>query len=218
MKRQNNLDKKVKTYLDQEFSGVGESQQLYELKEELTVNLKEKARDFEKEGKSEDEAFKQATHSMGDLTGLKEDMRRHGEDQTKKEIYTSMASRVSAAGLIVGILVIVFGALTTAMLYFMGLPGVAVTGPAIFVVAGGALVTYSLLTRETRKYYAMRKGRALLYALAIGIILFSLFVAFTSGLATGEVFIAISSFMVFFIIGLGLWLTLLFTQQTSRRK
>ncbi|MCP3027770.1 permease prefix domain 1-containing protein [Halobacillus sp. A5] len=218
MKSHSNLDKKINTYLNKEFTGIGESQQLYELKEELSINLKERTKDYEKKGQTEDEAFKEAVSSMGDLSGLKEDMRRLGEDQARKEVYTSMASRVSAAGLIVGILVIVFGALTTLMLSFMDLPSEAVTGPAIFIVAGGALITYSLLTRETSKYYAMTKVRALLYTLAVGTVLFSLFTAFTSGFATGEMFIAISSFMVFFIIGLGLWLSLLFTVRTSRRK
>ncbi|WP_173915263.1 permease prefix domain 1-containing protein [Halobacillus sp. Marseille-Q1614] len=218
MKYQSNLDKKIHTYLDREFAGIGESQQLYELKEELAINLKEKTKDYEKAGQTEEKAFKEAISTMGDLSGLKEDMRRLGEDKARKEVYTSMSSRISAAGLIVGILVIVFGALTTAMLYFMDLPGEAVTGPAFFIVIGGSLAAYSMLTRETAKYYAMTKGRALLYTLAVGLILFSLFTAVTSGIATGEMFIAISSFMVFFMIGLGLWLVLLFTTRISRKK
>ncbi|SFJ52762.1 hypothetical protein SAMN04487936_102506 [Halobacillus dabanensis] len=218
MTQKNKTDKKIQNYLDREFAGIGESQQLFELKEELYMNLKEKVRDFEKEGKTEDEAFKEAISSMGDLSGLKEDMRQIGDDHTKKAVYTSMASRVSTAGLIIGILVIVFGALTSAMLYFMDLPGEAVFGPSIFIVVGGAIVTYSVLTRETAAKYAMNKIRALLYALAIGLLLFSLSVALLSGMATGEVFVAISSFMVFFIIGLGLLLGLLFSKGTDRTK
>ncbi|WP_082232865.1 permease prefix domain 1-containing protein [Halobacillus massiliensis] len=218
MKRQSSLDKKMETYLDREFSGVGASQQLYELKEELTVNLKEKVRDYEKDGMSEEAAIKKAIQSMGDLSGLKEDMRRLGVDTTRKQVYTSMSSRISNVGLIVGILTMCFGVLTSLMLYFLGLPGESVISPAIFIVIGGALVTYSLLTRETMKHYAMRKSMALLYTLAIGLLLFSLFVALTSGLATGEMFVAISSFMVFFLIGLALLLVLLFIPQINRKK
>ncbi|MFD2706919.1 permease prefix domain 1-containing protein [Salibacterium lacus] len=218
MKRQIDLDKKIKAFIEREFSGIGTSQQLYELKEELTVNLKERARDLVKEGKSEDAALKEVIHSMGDMSGLKEDMRQIGDDQSKRDVYTSTVSRISTAGFIVGILVMVFGGLATTMLYFMGLPGEAVTGPSIFIVGGGMLFTYSLLTRETTTRYAMIKGRALLYTLAIGITLFSIFVACTSGLATGELFIAISSFIIFFLVGLGLWLGLLFTTKTSRKK
>src|SRR5699024_9943979 len=112
-----------------------------------------------------------------------------------------------------GILTILFGILTTLMLYFMEIPSVAVTGLSIFIVVGGAILTYSLLTRETRKKYAMKTGRAILYSDSVGLLLFSLFVAFTTGLATSEIFTAISSFMVFFLVGVGIFLSLLFTGQ-----
>ncbi|QTM99089.1 hypothetical protein ERJ70_07110 [Sediminibacillus dalangtanensis] len=218
MKRMNqDLNQKVRSYVDNLFAGVGDSQQLYELKEELSINLKEKIIDYKKAGMNEEEAFKEAVSSMGDLSGLVEDMRQIGQDQTRKSVYSSMTARVSTAGLITGILVGLFGLLTMAMLYFMELPLEAVTGPAIFIVFGGAIVTYSMLTRETNKKYAMTKVRAMLYGLSVGLILFSLFTAFTSGFATGEIFIGISSFMVFFLAGFGLLLGLLFTG-TDRKK
>jgi hypothetical protein len=217
MKKQSNLDKKVNTYVDHLFSGVGDSQQLFELKEELAINLREKIGDFKKSGMPEEEAFKQAVSSMGDLSGLVDDMRELGQDKAKQAVYSTMTERVSMAGLVVGILVILFGILTTAMLYFMNLSVEAVSGPAIFVVLGGAVVTYSFLTRESSRKYAMNKVRALLYTLAVGLILFSLFVACVSGFATGEMFIAISSFMVFFLLGIGLLLSLLFSG-TNRKK
>ncbi|MGD6831314.1 permease prefix domain 1-containing protein [Sutcliffiella halmapala] len=217
MKKQNNLDKKVNTYVDHLFSGVGDSQQLFDLKEELASNLREKIGDYEKSGMPEEEAFKEAVSSMGDLSGLVDDMREVGQDKAKQAVYTTMTERVSTAGLIVGILVILFGVLTTAMLYFMELSVEAVSGPLIFVVVGGAVVTYSILTRETSRKYAMNKVRALLYTLAVGLILFSLFVGCVSGFATGEMFIAISSFMVFFLLGIGLLLSLLFSG-TDRKK
>ena len=217
MRDKSNLDQKIKSYVNHLFSGVGDSQQLFDLKEELTTNLKEKIADFKKSGTSEQEAFKEAVSSMGDLSGLVEDMREVGKDKAKQAVYSTMTSRVSTAGLIVGVLVILFGILTTAMLYFMDLPLQAVSGPAIFIVLGGAIVTYSSLTRETTQKYAMNKARAILYALAIGLLLFSLFVGCTSGFATGEMFIAISSFMVFFLVGIGLLLGLLFNSADRKK-
>jgi hypothetical protein len=217
MKDKSKLDQKVRSYVNNLFSGVGDSQQLFDLKEELATNLKEKIGDYQKAGMEEQEAFKEAVSSMGDLSGLVDDMRQLGQDQAKQAVYSTMTARVSTAGLIVGVLVLLFGILTTAMLYFMGLPLEAVTGPVIFVVIGGAIVTYSTLTRETSQKYAMNKGRAIFYAVAVGLILFSLFVAFISGFATGEVFIGISSFMVFFLAGIGLLLGLLFSG-TDRKK
>ncbi|WP_163971058.1 permease prefix domain 1-containing protein [Oceanobacillus halotolerans] len=211
MKRNRSLDDKVRNYLNRLFAGVGESQQLFDLKEELTINLKEKIRDYEKHGMGEEEAFKEAISSMGDLSGLVDDMREVGKDSAREAVYTSMAERISTAGLIVGILIILFGILTMAMLYFMEVPLVSVTGPGIFIVIGGAILTYSFLARETKNKYAMNKIRATLYALAVGLILFSLYTATSSGVATGEMFIAISSFMVFFIAGVGVFLGLIFT-------
>ncbi|MGD6776964.1 permease prefix domain 1-containing protein [Sutcliffiella horikoshii] len=212
-----NVDKKVQAYVDSLFSGVGESQQLFDLKEELATNLKEKIADYKKDGMDESAAFKEAVSSMGDLSGLVDDMREVGQNKAKQAVYSSMTARISAAGLITGILLILFGVLTSAMLYFMDMDLEAVTGTAIFVVFGIAIITYSGLTRESSKKYAMNRIRAILYAVAIGLVAFSLFVAFTTGFATGEIYIAISSFMIFFLMGIGLWLGLLFTG-TDRRK
>lgn len=172
---------------------------------------------IKKTGLDEKEAFKKAVSSIGDLSGLVDDMRELGQDKARQAIYTNMTARVSAAGLVVGILVMLFGILTISMLYFMDLPLQAVSGPGIFIVVGGAIVTYSFLTRETSQRYAMNKVRSLLYSLSMGLILFSLYVAFTAGFATGEMFIAISSFMVFFLAGIGLLLSLIFSG-TERRK
>ncbi|WP_077622315.1 permease prefix domain 1-containing protein [Sediminibacillus massiliensis] len=217
MRSQKGLNEKIKAYLDDLFAGVGESQQLFDLKEELAINLREKIGDYEKTGMSQEEAFKAAVSSMGDLSGLVDDMREAGRDKARQNVYTSMSERISTAGLIVGILIILFGALTTAMIWFMGLQLEAVMGPVIFIVFGGAILTYSLLTRETRKKYAMNRVRAILYSLSAGLLLFSLYVGFTSGFATGEVFIGISTFMVFFLIGIGLLLGLLFTGSDRRK-
>jgi len=68
---------------------------------------------------------------------------------------------------------------------------------------GGALVTYSILTRETRKKYAMNKIRAGLYALSIGLLLFSLFTETVARFATGEIYIAVGSLMAFSLAGIG---------------
>lgn len=45
-KDDNNLNKKVKAYVDNLFSGIGGSQQLFDLKEELATNIKEKITDY----------------------------------------------------------------------------------------------------------------------------------------------------------------------------
>lgn len=218
MKNENAVDKKVNSYIDNLFSGVGPTQQLFELKEELAVNIKEKIADYITRGMDEDQAFKESVISMGDLGGLVEDMRKLGQDTAKQSVYSSMTARISTAGIITGVLLVLFGIFMVTMLYFMpefSMPrdGAAVAGNGIFIVAGGAVITYSLLTRETRQNFAMNRIRAAFYALSIGLILFSLFTAVVTRFATGEIFIAVASLMIFFLIGIGLLLYLVLTEK-----
>ena len=217
LKSDSPLNKKINDYLDHLFSGVGASQQLFDLKEELATNLKEKTQDIKARGLDDDQAFREAVLSMGDLGGLVDDMRRLGQDTARQTVYTSMSARISTAGIVIGVLLILFGLFTSAMLYFMRGSGVEVAGAGIFVVAGGALVTYSVLTRESRNKYAMNKVRAALYAISVGLLLFSLFTGLVTRYATGEMFIAIASVMIFFLAGTGLFLALALTG-TDRRK
>ncbi len=212
-----NVNKKVTTYIDNLFSGVGASQQLFDLKEELVTNLKEKIADIKSRGLDDEQAFKEAVISMGDLSGLVDDMRKIGQDTAKQGVYSSMTARISTAGIIAGVLLILFGMFTIAILYFMELEAVAVIGSAIFIVAGGAILTYSVLTRETRNKYGRNKLRAASYAVSMGLILFSIFTTFTTRFATGEMFIATASLMVFSLPGIGLFLLLILTE-TSRSK
>lgn len=210
-------DRKVKGYVENLFTGVGASQQLFDLKEELTTNMNEKIADFQSRGMEDEQAFKEAVISMGDLSGLADDMRKLGQDTAKRQVYTSMTARISTAGIIAGVLLILFGMFTVAMTYYMKLPGEAVSGSGIFIVAGGALITYSLLTRETVSKYAMNKIYAALYALSVGLLLFSLFTGAVTRYATGEMFIAIGSVMVFSLAGVGLFLFLILTGSDRRK-
>lgn len=215
--KKNHIDGRVKKYIDNLFSEVGASQQLFDLKEELETNMKEKIADYQARGMEEEQAFKEAVISMGDLRGLVDDMRILGQDTAKQSIYSSMTARISTAGIIAGVLLVLFGIFTVTMLYFMNLPGESVTGSGIFIVAGGALITYSLLTRETSKRYAMNKIRAALYAFSIGLLLFGIFAGVISRFATGEMYVAIGSMMVFSLSSIGLFLFLVLTG-TNRRK
>lgn len=217
MSKNKELQQKVQRHVDELFKEVNGSQQLFELKEELTTNMKEKILDYESRGMEEGQAFKEAIISFGDLSGLVEDMRRHGQDKVKQQVYSSKAMRISNTGIVVGVLLILFGVFVSSMTYFMNLTANTVAGTGIFVVGGGALLTYSLLTRETRKKYAMTQVRALLYTLASALLLFGLFVAASSGFATGEIYVAISSLMIFCLAGVGLWLGLILTGSNRKK-
>lgn len=65
-----NIDKKINEYIDKVFEEVGPSQQLFDLKEELVTNMKEKIVDYTSRGLDEEQAFREAVASLGDLSGL----------------------------------------------------------------------------------------------------------------------------------------------------
>ncbi|MET3684349.1 hypothetical protein ABID56_002476 [Alkalibacillus flavidus] len=213
-----NLNQNVQRYIDDLFKDVGDSQQLFDLKQELITNMHARISDYKKQGMSEEEALQEAKASMGDMSGLVEDMREHGEDPARLSAYTSMTNRISTVSLVLSGMLIVFGLFMTVGMMFMEVDPVAVPGTGIFIVIGGVFLTYGLLSRETTNLYAMNRIRAALYAVTVGFMLFAVFTAVTSGMATGELFVAFASFSVFFAIGVGLWLSLLLTTRVSRRK
>ncbi|MGI6552646.1 MAG: permease prefix domain 1-containing protein [Bacillota bacterium] len=211
------LDKRVKSHIDKLFAGITESRQLRDLKEELAINIKEKIADYKGKGLDEEQAFQEAVISMGDLSELAEEMRKYGQGPAASPFPSHPTARISTAGIVAGVLLILFGIFTVLILYFMRSDAVSVTGAGIFIVAGGVLLTYGVLARETRKKYGMKPVRAALYALSVGLILFSIFTGITSRFATGEMYIAVGSVMVFSLAGVGLFLLLALTE-TDRRK
>jgi len=213
----NPLKRKVEQHVDELFAGVGESQQLIELKEELATNLKEKIADYKARGRNDEEAFKEAVVSIGDLSDLIDDMRAIGRDKSMQAIYSSTSSTISTVGIIVGVLAIVFGILSAVMLYFMEIEAVAIPGSGIFIVFGGALFTYSVLTRETARLCAMNKVYASLYAAGVALILFAIFLGLAVAL-TDEPFVGIASFTVFFLAGVGLILGLILFGASRKRR
>ena len=61
--QKNSMENKVKKYIDNVFSQVEPSQQLFDLKEELSTNLKEKIADYKMRGMTDEQAFKEAVVS-----------------------------------------------------------------------------------------------------------------------------------------------------------
>lgn len=212
------VNDKIHRKLDDIFASAAPSQELFDLKEELAANIRDKVTENRQDGMEEDKAIKEAFIAMGDLSDLVEDMRRQGKNTVRKAAYSSMTLRISNAGIIASVVLILFGAFNMTMLTFMNVPRVAVSGSSIFAVIGGALLTYSLLTRETKKRYAMNKVRAMLYALAVGLVLFSFQVSADAGFATGRVFPAVGSMMIFFIAGAALWLALMLTGRSRKKE
>lgn len=211
------IENKLKRHLDKLFSGIHASKQLHDLQEELMANLSEKVADYRKEGMDDEQAIKEAIISMGDISGLIDELNSSNQASHSNLPFSPKTLLLSNIILISGIMLLLFGCLATLMFYFMAIPVVGKTGGGIFIVLGGGLITFSFLARDTKKRYGMSTIRAVGYGLSVSLILFSIFVAFTSGLATGEMYIAIASLMVFFLLGVCLLLILLFSEKSRFR-
>lgn len=207
------LKQKIERHIDNLFSGVEPSQELFDLKEELAANMRDKIQDLMARGLDGEQAFREAAISLGDLGALVEDMRRVGRERASRPLTATANSRLTALGIVAGTSLVLFGLFNILMLYLMRLPGEAVAGTGIFVVVGGAVLTYSILVRETRRRYAMHPTRAALYALAVGLVLFGLMAGVTSRYATGEWYIGVAALMFFFLGGTGLLLYLVLTER-----
>ncbi|MDQ0417242.1 cation transport ATPase [Croceifilum oryzae] len=217
--RNKTLDHKIQEYLDRQFEEIKETQHLFETKEELFMNLKERSMDLIKNGKEEEEAFQEAIVSMGNLSSLAEEMRQYGEDPVKQSIYSRSQERVSTMGIVIGVLLTIFGFCNSAMVFFMSRPLNVVVGSGfLFIMLGISLITYSVLTRETQSRFAMNKIRALLYTVAISTIIFGFFTSAFSYSSTRKVYVAIAACMVFVLIGVGMYLYLMLTEKSRLKE
>ena len=101
MKSKKGLDTRIRAYIDDLFSNVGETQQLLDLKEELAINIRERTEDYILRGLDEDRALREAIISMGDLGELVDDMRKLAQDTAEPSVH-STKTYISAAGIVIG--------------------------------------------------------------------------------------------------------------------
>ncbi|KFM95726.1 permease prefix domain 1-containing protein [Bacillus clarus] len=208
--RTKKLDERIQDYIDKQFIDVKGTQQLFDMKEELFINLKERISDMIKEGYTEEDAFKKGVISIGDLSDLVEEMQLYGQDEMKQSIDSKEAMHISTKGLIGGILLFLFGIFASSIAtHLLGSQLFWVTS-CLFTVPGMLLIIYSLLIKETRKRYAMNKTRARRYILAIGTFLYGLCISIIVYSLPLEL-VALVLFMVSILISLAILLPLLLT-------
>ena len=130
------LDQRIRKYIDDAFRDVEPSQQLLDLKEELTSNLREKTLDLCRRGLDEEQAFREAIASMGSLSGLAEEMRSLSRKQSQPG-HPAIDAHISNIGLVLGVLLVLFGLFTLTMTYYMDMEPTSVAGTGIFIVIGG---------------------------------------------------------------------------------
>lgn len=78
---------KIKKYVDNLFLDIYDTKQLGELKEEISANLLEKINDLVANGNSEEEAFKKAVSSLGDMDELVENLKKASMEKFEEDIH-----------------------------------------------------------------------------------------------------------------------------------
>jgi hypothetical protein len=80
------MNEKLRAYIENLFSDAPKTKKTVELKEEILQNLIDKYNDLLAEGKSEDAAYNIAVASVGDISGLIEEVNKTGnQEETEKQ-------------------------------------------------------------------------------------------------------------------------------------
>lgn len=200
------LNQLIEKKLDSLFSKYPSTQETFEMKEELFVNIREHAKDHIKTGADMETAIELAFDALGNIDDMMNEL--NGAMQVKQKLSGKRRHLFSTIGILLGLAFTLFGLFISSTVGFMQNGQLhdnklaAVTGSTIFIVIGVSVLVFSVLIRETDKKYGMNVYRALFYTLSFALILFGVFVGFSSWGATNEVFIGISSSMVFMCTGI----------------
>lgn len=154
------------------FENYGQTPQLRDFQEEITMNLMERARDLMKGGLGEAEAVGKALAELGDITEIADSIGRAKRQEAIGEFYLSHKplDHAHAVGYAVAAAAFILGAVGAFMLGFRGHAGHAVLAFAPFGLASVCAFVYLGLTQDTRAHYPMPKKRAVLFMSAAGLL------------------------------------------------
>ncbi|RWR13188.1 permease prefix domain 1-containing protein [Siminovitchia fortis] len=216
------MNKKVKTYVEDLFRGYEETAELQDFKEEIISNLLERIKDFETEGMDYDAAFTKAIGELGDITAIADDISRQKRNEVIGQMYFQHKVEVGlkhAIGYVIAGILFLFGLTVGFITYFStDVISEGISSSLPFIVISGAAFVFLGLTQETASDYPMSWGRALIYAIAAGGILFGLITAaslyFMDNMGIHAV---LGTLLPFVIPGVGILAFLLLTEK-SRHK
>ncbi|MHA2890668.1 permease prefix domain 1-containing protein [Bacillus cereus] len=208
--RNKNLNERIQEYVDKQFMDVKGTQQLFDMKEELFINLKERISEMIKEGYTEDDAFKKGVISIGDLSDLVEEMQLYGQDEMKQSIDSKEAQHISTKRIVGGILLFLFGIFTYPIEFYLLRLQLSWVTTCLFTIPGILLIMYGLLIKETHKRYAMNATRARCYIFAIGTFLYGLCISIIVFFLSLKI-VAVALFILSILISLAILLSFLMT-------
>ncbi len=164
---------RIKQHVDGLFSGVYETKQLRELKEEICSNLLEKFNDLITKGSSPDFAFQHAIAELGDMNELVDSLKGASETRLmKNESAQSFIDKNHVIGYLTASVIIFIGLLAGGYIYLQGSHLLVALGYFVpFLLVSAPIFIYFGLTQESEHDYGMNTKRALTYSLASEIFL-----------------------------------------------
>lgn len=213
------MNSQIQKYVDDLFLGYEESRELADFKEEIKINLMDRIEDLKKKGMAEEDAFTKAVAELGDITSVADEISKKKRNEVIGQMYVHPKTEVGmkhAVGYVVAGGALLFGIIVGFISYFAtGAVSHGVSSLLPFLVLSGAAFVFLGLTQETASHFPMKWVRALIYAVASGLLLFGLTTAamlyFMDDLGMHAVF---GTLLPFVVPGLGILAFLMLTEKS----
>ncbi len=208
---------RVKQYLDELFCDIFETDQLIELKEEMTSNLLDKINDFITNGDIEDVAFKKAVSGLGDMHELIDNFKKASENKIKEDFMQPKAmDRKHVIGYVLGSIFAILGLIAAAIGYaFSHDYRVGLTILFSTIILSTILFVLLGLTQDTIYTHGMKASRAFRYAISSSLCMASIFVPLMIYLYGSNVYIVLFTFIA---LGIPSIATLIYLGLTEKNR
>ena len=158
---------KEKVYVDRLFADYGDTPEINDFKEEVTVNLAERVRGLITDGFDDEKAFEIATAELGNITAIADEVGKKKRAEAFGQMYMKARAPITkktAIGMTVasGLLMLAAGAALIGFFSDSNNSAIYYISVVILSCACGAFAFFGL-TQETAAHYAMKKARAFAY-------------------------------------------------------
>ncbi|MCL2519172.1 MAG: permease prefix domain 1-containing protein [Oscillospiraceae bacterium] len=168
------MNMKEKIFVDRLFAEYENTQEIIDFKEEITINLQERIKEFMSKGMNEDEAFEKTTAELGDITQIADNIGKQKKHEAISQMYMATRPPIKkwqAAWFSICGGLSLFALVISTLMFFFYKPSYLFLIPLLILPFTGGIFTYLGLTVETRSNYPMAKKRASIYGVGAFIIL-----------------------------------------------
>ncbi|MDB3084087.1 hypothetical protein C4097_05880 [Clostridioides difficile] len=142
---------KIRTYIDNSFTGINETKKVKELKDELFENLKEKYNDQIQDGKTEQEAYNSVISGIGDLSELIESVKE--PYFVPSELIEEKKKRALRASIAIALFIVSPFLFVVSIVSFGIEPTLGILLMLILIAIGVGLLVYNQMTKPNYALY-----------------------------------------------------------------